>query len=128
MKNKLKSNKNKTIFQAGDHRSTTRTINGPGTVLCHIYEQSGKIQRISCVNFHRNWWYWECAVPHLRLESPDTTERISSAWAFNIPKKEQIAKMRQLQLVVEVEHYICFGISHAVSSLISHSIKEYKNQ
>jgi hypothetical protein len=43
-------------------------------------------------------------------------------------KKEQIAKMRQLQLVVEVEHYICFGISHAVSSLISHSKKEYKNQ
>ena len=28
-----------------------KTINSPGTVLCHIYEQSGKIQRIFCVSF-----------------------------------------------------------------------------
>jgi hypothetical protein len=51
MKNKLKSNKNKTIFQAGDHRSTTRTINGPGTVLCHIYEQSAKFRGYPVLTF-----------------------------------------------------------------------------
>lgn len=35
-------------------------IDGTGSVLCHIY---------------------------VHIESPDTSERISSAWAFNIPKK-----------------------------------------